>query len=57
MGFLSGRHLFVEGFFAGLMYRSLRLMHERTLRGAPSAVFGAVARALSRRNGPPVKLH
>ncbi|MBV8264488.1 MAG: NAD(P)/FAD-dependent oxidoreductase [Candidatus Eremiobacteraeota bacterium] len=57
MGFLSGRGLFVEGLFASLMYRALRLMHERTLRGAPSALFGAIARALSRRNGPAVKLH
>ncbi len=57
MGFLSGRGLFIEGYFAGLMYRSLRLMHERALHGAPRAMFGAIARAASRRYGPPVKLH
>jgi NADH:ubiquinone reductase (H+-translocating) len=57
MGFLSGRGLFIEGLFAQLMYRSLRLMHERALHGTGSAVLGVVARALSRRTGPPVKLH
>ncbi len=57
MGFLSGRGVFIEGYFAGLMYRSLRLMHERALHGAPRALLGAMARAVSRRYGPPVKLH
>lgn len=57
MGFLSGRGLFIEGFFAQLMYRSLRLMHERALHGTGSAALGVLARALSRRTGPPVKVH
>lgn len=57
MGFLSGRGVFIEGFFAGLMYRSLRLMHERALHGTARAVFGMVARTLARRTGPRVKLH
>ena len=57
MGFLSGRGMFIEGFFAQLMYRSLRLMHERALHGTTSALLGAFARAMSRRTGPPVKLH
>jgi hypothetical protein len=57
IGFLSGRGLFVEGLFAQLMYRSLRLVHERTLNGTGSALLAALARALSRRTGPPVKLH
>ena len=39
------------------MYRSLRLVHERTLNGTGSALLAALARALSRRTGPPVKLH
>jgi NADH dehydrogenase len=39
------------------MYRSLRLMHEQALHGMMSAAFTAVARAVSRRTGPPVKLH
>ena len=57
MGFLFGRGLFVEGFVAGLMYRSLRFLHERALHGTARAAFGGVARTLSRRAGPPVKLH
>ena len=57
MGFVSGRGLFIEGLFAKLMYRSLRLMHEQALHGTMRAAFAAVARALSRRTSPPVKLH
>ena len=57
MGFLSGRNLFIEGFFARLIYRSLRLLHERALNGTGSALLGVAARALSRRTGPRVKLH
>ena len=33
MGFVRGRSLFIEGFFARMMYGSLRLMHERALHG------------------------
>ena len=43
--------------FARAMYQSLRLMHERTLNGTAYAVLGLFSRALSRRTGPPVKLH
>jgi NADH dehydrogenase len=57
MGLLFGRGLFIEGLFARVMYHSLRLMHERALNGSLYAVFGLLSRALSRRTGPPVKLH
>jgi NADH dehydrogenase len=57
MGFLSGRGLFVEGLFARLMYRSLRLMHERALGGTRRALLAAIARAFAHRVEPPVKLH
>ena len=57
MGFLSGRGVFVEGLFAQLMYRSLRLVHERALGGTRRAILGVIARALARRTGPLVKLH
>jgi NADH dehydrogenase len=57
MGFLFGRSIFVEGLFARIMYRSLRLMHDRALGGTPRAVLGLLARALTHRTGPPVKLH
>jgi NADH:ubiquinone reductase (H+-translocating) len=57
MGLLFGRGMFIEGLFARAMYHSLRLMHERTLNGTAYAVLGLLSRALSRRTGPPVKLH
>jgi NADH:quinone reductase (non-electrogenic) len=57
MGFLFGRGVFVEGLFAQIMYRSLRLLHERALNGTPRAVLGVLARALAHRTGPQVKLH
>jgi NADH dehydrogenase len=54
---LFGRGFFIEGLFAGVMYRSLRMLHERALHGTRRAVFGLLARGLSPRTGPPVKLH
>jgi NADH dehydrogenase len=56
MGFF-GRGFLIEGLFAGIMYRSLRTLHERALHGVLRALLGLLARALSRRTGPPVKLH
>ncbi|MEA2948590.1 MAG: hypothetical protein QOI40_3920, partial [Alphaproteobacteria bacterium] len=57
MGFLFGRGIFVEGLFARLMYWSLRIMHERTVNGGFRTALGLLARGLSRRTGPRVKLH
>jgi NADH dehydrogenase len=57
MGFLFGRGIFVEGLFARLMYWSLRIMHERTVNGVLRTALGLLARGLSRRTGPQVKLH
>jgi NADH dehydrogenase len=57
MGFLLGRGIFVEGLFAQIMYRSLRIMHERALNGTPRAALGVIARALAHRTWPQVKLH
>ena len=57
MGLLFGRGFFIEGLFAGIMYRSLRMLHERALHGTLRALFGLLVRALSRRTGPEVKLH
>jgi NADH dehydrogenase len=57
MGFLFGRGFFIEGLFARVMYNSLRLLHERALNGSVYAVLALLSRALSRRTGPPVKLH
>jgi NADH:ubiquinone reductase (H+-translocating) len=57
MGFLFGRGIFVEGLFARLMYWSLRIMHERAVRGFFRTALGLLARGFSRRTGPRVKLH
>ena len=57
MGFLFGRSFFVEGVFAQVMYRSLRIMHDQALGGTARAVLGVAVRTLARRTGPQVKLH
>jgi NADH dehydrogenase len=46
---------FREGFFARMMYSSLRLMHERALHGTASTVLNVVSQMLSCRSVPPVK--
>ena len=56
-GCLFGRSIFVEGLFARLMYQGLRTIHDRALNGSLHAVLLLLARALSRRTGPAVKLH
>jgi len=33
MGFLAGKDLFIEGYFARLMYRSLYKMHQIAFHG------------------------
>jgi NADH dehydrogenase len=57
MGGLVGRSLFIEGVFARLMYRSLYKMHEQALHGTWKMLLNSLARPLSRRGGPVVKLH
>lgn len=57
MGFLFGRSFFVEGVFAQIMYRSLRIMHDQALGGTSRAILGVVVRSLARHTGPQVKLH
>ena len=57
VGGVTGRNIFIEGFFAGLMYRSLRVMHDQALNGTARAAFAVMARTLARRTGPQVKLH
>jgi NADH:ubiquinone reductase (H+-translocating) len=53
----TGPTLFVEGVFAGLIYRALRFMHERALNGTARAILGVMGRTAARRNGPQLKLH
>jgi NADH dehydrogenase len=57
MGFAVGKSLFIEGYFARLMYRSLYKMHERALHGSFRVFLGTLARLLTRRTEPHVKLH
>lgn len=57
MGFITGRSLFIEGYFARLMYRSLYKMHEIALHGPMKVVLDTASRILTRRTEPHVKLH
>jgi NADH:quinone reductase (non-electrogenic) len=57
MGFLAGKSMLIEGYFAKLMYRSLYLLHQQALHGTTKVVFDTLARALNRRTEPHVKLH
>jgi NADH:ubiquinone reductase (H+-translocating) len=57
MGFLVGKNLFIEGYFARLMYRMLYKMHEYALYGGVQTLQGSLGRRLSRGTDPAVKLH
>jgi NADH:ubiquinone reductase (H+-translocating) len=57
MGGLAGRNLWVEGLIARLMYRSLYKMHEYALHGATKVALDTLARLITRRTEPHVKLH
>ena len=57
MGFVAGKGMLIEGYFARLMYRSLYKMHETALHGPVKVGFDTVARLLTRRTEPHVKLH
>jgi len=57
MGALVGGALFVEGYFARLMYASLYKMHELALHGFWKVALETLARMITRRTEPPVKLH
>jgi NADH:ubiquinone reductase (H+-translocating) len=57
MGFITGRDMLVEGFVARLMYKSLYKMHEVALHGPWTVGLDTLARLLTRRTEPHVKLH
>jgi NADH dehydrogenase len=57
MGKLVGGNLFVEGLFAGLMYKSLYKMHQLALHGPAKVALDTLARLITRRTEPQVKLH
>lgn len=57
MGSLVGGNLWLEGQFARLMYTSLYKMHELALHGFVKVTLDTLARLLTRRTEPHVKLH
>ena len=57
MGFVSGKSLRIEGWFAKVMYRSLYKMHEVALHGPIKVALDTLSRLLTRRTEPQVKLH
>jgi NADH:ubiquinone reductase (H+-translocating) len=57
MGALVGGNLFIEGLFARLMYKSLYKMHELALHGPTKVTLDTMARLITRRTEPHVKLH
>jgi NADH dehydrogenase len=57
MGGLLGGNLWIEGLFARLMYRSLYKLHEHALHGPTKVSLDTLARLITRRTEPHVKLH
>jgi NADH dehydrogenase len=57
MGALVGGNLWLEGTFARLMYLSLYKMHELALHGFWKVTLDTLARLITRRTEPHVKLH
>ena len=57
MGFAVGRGVFIEGYFARMMYRSLYAMHQAALHGHGSVIWRTLTSFVSRRPEPEVKLH
>jgi NADH dehydrogenase len=57
MGALFGGTLFVEGLFARFMYVSLYRMHIYALHGFAKMLFDTLAKLITRRTEPRVKLH
>ncbi len=57
MGGLSRGSIMIEGYFAKLMYLSLYKMHELALHGFTKVFLDTLARILTRRTEPHIKLH
>jgi NADH:ubiquinone reductase (H+-translocating) len=57
MGGLVGGNLWIEGLFARFMYRSLYKLHEYALHGPTKVTLDTLARMITRRTEPHVKLH
>jgi NADH dehydrogenase len=57
MGALLGGTIFIEGLFARFMYVSLYRMHVYALHGFAKMLFDTLAKLITRRTEPRVKLH
>jgi NADH dehydrogenase len=57
MGFALGRSMFVEGFLARMMYRSLYAMHQAALHGSGTTLWRMLVAYVVRKPEPGVKLH
>jgi NADH:ubiquinone reductase (H+-translocating) len=57
MGTLTGGNIWLEGWFARMMYLSLYKMHELALHGFWKTALDTIARLITRRTEPHVKLH
>jgi NADH dehydrogenase len=57
MGALTGGNLWIEGWFARIMYLSLAKLHELALHGFWKTALDTAARLITRRTEPHVKLH
>jgi NADH:ubiquinone reductase (H+-translocating) len=57
MGFIEGKSIRIEGWYAKIMYRSLYKMHEIALHGWIKVILDTLSRLLTRRTEPQVKLH
>lgn len=57
MGSLVGGNLWLEGWFARMMYLSLYKLHELALHGFWKVALDTLARLITRRTEPHVKLH
>lgn len=57
MGGITRGSLMIEGYLAGIMYASLYKMHEYALHGFAKVFLDTLARLITRRTEPHVKLH
>jgi NADH dehydrogenase len=57
MGFVAGKSMLIEGYFARLMYQSLYKMHQTALHGMFKTAMSTLGRMITRQTEPRVKLH
>ena len=57
MGGLIGENLMIQGYFAKIMYMSLYKMHELAIHGVVKVFLDTLARLITQRTEPRVKLH